>query len=474
MTNFQIGVVGLGVMGANLARNFASRGIHTVVYNRTAEKTTAFLDQYQNEFLSGKTVLKEFVDSLPSHRVIFLMLKAGNSVDAFLEELLPLLSSEDIVVDGGNSHFHDTIRRERALAEKGIFFVGCGVSGGEEGALIGPSLMPGGAKVAVERILPMLQKISARDFEGKPCVTNLGENASGHYTKMVHNGIEYAVMQIFADAYTILRKAFGLSAKEIGEIFAQWKNSPLLSSYLLDIAVEVLDTRDAFTDEYLIDMILDCAAQKGTGKWTLEDAAERGIAIPSIAEAVTARVVSSNIKIRTRLSQELSSVSSVQFEKMLSTFLSDLQRATELSILLAYTQGFSLLFAASEEMKWDLRRDEVCRIWQGGCIIRAESLKFFRNILQETPNESILLSPLFIQEIQLLLPYLRSVVAKTASCGYFVPGFSSSLLYIEGMSEKKSGANFIQALRDRFGAHGFERTDREGVFHGSWNDILSL
>ena len=472
--SFQMGVVGLGVMGANLARNFASRGIYTLVYNRTAEKTTAFLDQYENEFLSGKTALKEFVDSLASPRTIFLMLKAGNAVDAFLEELLPLLSSGDIVIDGGNSHFHDTIRREKALAEKGVFFVGCGVSGGEEGALSGPSLMPGGAKLAVERILPILQKISAQDFEGKPCVANLGENGSGHYTKMVHNGIEYAVMQIFADAYTILRKAFGLSAKEIGEIFAQWKNSPLLSSYLLDIAVEVLKTRDAFTDEYLLNVILDRAAQKGTGKWTLEDAAERGIAIPSIAEAVTARIISSNIDLRTRLSEELSSVPSHPLEETLSTFLPDLQRAIELSLLLAYTQGFSLLLAASEEMHWDLPLPEVCRIWQGGCIVRAESLKFFQGILRESPNESILLSPLFVQEIQTLLPSLRTVVAKTASCGYFVPGFSSSLLYLEGMSEKKSGANFIQALRDRFGAHGFERTDREGVFHGSWNNILSL
>ncbi len=465
--DFDIGLIGLAVMGANLARNIAGKKFRTVVYNRTYERTASFLKEYGNENLSGARNLKEFVGKLKKPRIILLFVKAGKPVDDLLKKLTPLLSRGDIVADLGNSYYGDTIRREEMMKKKGLYFIGCGVSGGEKGALEGPSIMPGGEKKAYDQIAPVLRKIAAKDFSGKPCVSWIGEGGSGHYVKMVHNGIEYGIMEILAEAYDIFRKLFSLQSPEIAQIFKKIHEGKL-RSYLTEIASEILEKKDDLGKGALIDKILDAAGQKGTGKWTAIDAAGRSTAIPTISESVNARIISSKKELRGKISSSLSAKERVE-NVSLAQFENHIVNALSAAILSTYAQGYSLISEAAEEEGWKVDLSEISRIWQGGCIIRADVLKFLEASLLKKKADHLFLIPEISKEISASLPDLRTVVALATLSGIPVPGLSSALSYIEGMRTKNGNANFIQALRDYFGAHTYERTDKKGSFHTEWN-----
>lgn len=466
-----IGLIGLAVMGANLARNIASKGFDIVVYNRTTEKTEEFTEQYGNEHLSGAFSISDFVASIARPRKIIVMVQAGKPVDAIIEELLPYLDADDCIVDCGNSYYRDTIRREAYLSPKGIRFIGSGVSGGEEGALHGPSIMPGGSTEDYAKIRPIFEAIAARDFSGGACVTHIGTGASGHFVKMVHNGIEYAVMQIMAEAYDILRKIYGLSAPGIAEIFEEYSKGKL-GSYLFDISLPILRKQDAFqADSYLIDHILDSAGQKGTGKWTVIDALERNIAVPSIAEAVFARNISANKKLRTELSGAFDTFHGKNLPP-LNEFIVFLENGLYASILSAYAQGYDLIARASKEEGWGVNLAEISRIWEGGCIIRAEILSFLHKSFLDSGAD---FSHLFtISEVRNSLresaPDWHRVVSIINEQGIAIPTIGSALSYFESMTDNELPANYLQGLRDYFGAHTYERTDREGTFHTQWSE----
>lgn len=457
-----LGLIGLAVMGQNLARNFASRNIRTVVFNRTTTTAEEFIQQYGNEYLTMSKSIEEFVNSLEAPRKIFLMVQAGKAVDAVIETLLPYLEVGDIIIDGGNSHFPDTIRREKELAQKGIRFVGCGVSGGEEGALKGPSLMPGGEKEAVEELMPLFQKIAAKDFSGGACVSNMGTNGAGHYVKMVHNGIEYAVMQFLAEAYDLL-KSSGKTFPKISETFSHW-NEGKLASFLVELSAVITKKHDDQGDGFLLEKVLDSASQKGTGRWTIIDADERGVAVPSISAAVQARIFSENITLRKALEKQIPVLrtSPTLSEEVLAS-------ALFLAMISAYSEGFWLIQKAAEERGWKISFSEISRIWQGGCIIRAQILKFLEDTFRkQSENKPLLLLPEILEEITSSLPQLRTVVAEAVRCGIPVPGFSASLEHLEQVIRGRGSANFLQGLRDAFGAHTFRRIDQEGVFHVEW------
>lgn len=459
-----IGLIGLAVMGQNLARNFASRGIKTLVYNRTAEVTDNFIAKHGNAFLSGEKNLPDFVSSLASPRKIILMVKAGEAIDVVIAQLLPLLAKDDIIIDGGNSLFSDTIRRGKDLAAKNIRFVGCGVSGGEEGALSGPSIMPGGEKQAVDLLLPYLEKIAAKDFAGKPCVINIGANGAGHYVKMVHNGIEYAIMQFLAETYDLLRES-GRSLPDIAEIFTRW-NQGRLASFLMETALLVVQKKDDQKAGFLVDAILDAAGQKGTGKWTVLDALQRGVAVPSINAAVEARVYSSQKELRTKLSTKLA-VRRTQPD----INETKLENALYLAMISAYAEGFELIYQAAKEENWQIDYAELVRIWQGGCIIRAELLRTLETDFRKNNSAEMTLLelPEIIAEVTRSLPALRSIVTSGAKAGIPLPGLMAALGHLEQIFRERSPANFVQGLRDSFGAHTFRRIDRDGVFHTDWN-----
>lgn len=457
-----IGLIGLAVMGQNLARNFANRNIRTTVFNRTTSVGEEFIKQHGNEYLTLSKSIGEFVKNLEAPRKIFLMVKAGKAVDTVIESLLPFLESGDIIIDGGNSHFPDTIRREKKLAEKEIRFVGCGVSGGEEGALKGPSLMPSGEKEAVEELLPLLKQIAAKDFSGGACVSNIGTDGAGHYVKMVHNGIEYAVMQFLAEIYDILRSS-GKTSPQISDIFSSW-NEGRLSSFLVELSAIITKKKDDEGDNFLIDKVLDSASQKGTGRWTILDADERGVAVPAISAAVQARIFSENVKLREKL------------EKLIPLFRSSpslseevLTSALYLATISAYSEGFWLIQKAAEEQNWEVSFSEVSRIWQGGCIIRAQILKFLEDTFRkQTEKTPLLMLPEITEEITSSLPHLRTLVAEAVRCGIPVACFSAALQHLEQVTRGRGSANFLQGLRDAFGAHTFQRIDRDGVFHAEW------
>lgn len=484
-TKNTIGIIGLAVMGQNLARNFASRNIKTVVYNRTTKTMEDFIDEHGNDFLTGEMHLEHFLQSLEKPRKIFLMVKAGKPVDAVISQLLPLLDEGDILIDGGNSHFPDTIRREKELSEKEIRFVGCGVSGGEEGALFGPSLMPGGKKEAVEELLPYLQKIAAKDFSGNPCVSNIGKNGAGHYVKMVHNGIEYAVMQFLAEAY-FLMQSWGMENEEIGNTFEKW-NTEKLASFLAELSAVVVRKREGA--DFLIDKILDSAGQKGTGRWTAIDATDRGVAVPSIIAAVNARIFSSQKKLREDLAGQLSGISrqSANIQQKDEAFesvkislspplekgkkIQSLENALYLSMISAYSEGFWLISKAAEEQNWKINFAELARIWQGGCIIRANLLKFLESSFKKSNSQTALfLLPEITEQIQKNIPDLQNIVAFATQEGIPAPALSSALQHILQVITARGSTNFIQALRDAFGAHTFQRIDKEGIFHAEWSE----
>lgn len=462
------GVIGLAVMGSNLARNVESRGFSVSLYNRSYEKTEMFMGEFGDDnFVSSKTI-KSFVASIKRPRKIMIMVKAGGAVDAVIESLLPHLKKGDVIIDGGNSFYKDTQRRFLELKEKGIHYVGCGVSGGEEGALHGPSLMPGGSKTGWKSIKKIMESIAAQDFSGGPCVTYVGDNAAGHYVKMVHNGIEYAIMQLMSETYALFRNVYGLPAHEISKIFAKY-NRGKLGSFLFEIAVPVLAREDDKKGECcLMYSILDKAGSKGTGKWTAIDALDRGVAAPSIAQAVFARSISSQKDERVRISKKYKHIhpkvhmTRTNFEHLVGD-------ALYASIINIFAQGFDLIQTASKEEKWDIDLREVARIWEGGCIIRAK----FLSVLNKAYAKKGIHHMFEAREIETLLkkhiPHLRKLVSVSTSTGIALPGFASSLYYFESMIEKRLPANFIQGLRDYFGAHTYERIDMKGTFHTDWD-----
>ncbi len=464
-----IGLIGLAVMGKNLARNIAQKKYKVSVYNRTTAVTDEFIEQHGGAYIIGEKTIESFVASLATPRKIILMVKAGDAVDAVIEELTPHLEAGDTIIDCGNTFYRDTQRRYAMLKEKNIHFIGSGISGGEEGALHGPSLMPGGPKDAWKGIEPIWKKIAAKDFAGKPCVSYMGEDGAGHFVKMVHNGIEYGVMQLIAEAYDCLKTMHSLTPPEIQRIFKHLNNGPL-KSYLFDITIDILEKKDDLTKGYLIDSILDTAQQKGTGKWTSVESLDRGIALPTITEGVFARCTSAEKKLRITLStlyREKKTFKTISKK----SFLPILEQAFSAAIISCYAQGFHLIERTAREEGWRINLAEVARIWQGGCIIRAKLLTTIHAAYQQKNNQSLhLLSiPSIARLVKQHRKGLREFVSLTVRTGIPIPAFAASLNYIEAMTQARSSANMIQALRDYFGAHTYERTDRAGVFHTEWN-----
>jgi 6-phosphogluconate dehydrogenase len=467
MKKSNIGLIGLAVMGANLARNIASKGYKISVYNRTSEKTEAFISNYPDPNLNGTKSLKEFVDSLETPRKIIIMVKAGKAVDMVIKELVPLLEQDDIIIDCGNSFYQDTIRREKELRTHKLRFFGCGVSGGEEGALNGPSLMPGGELKAFDQLAPILKDISAKDFNGNPCVCWLGENGAGHYVKMVHNGIEYAIMQLMAEAYDLLKTGYRLTAPDIADIFDSFQNGRL-ESYLMEIAVPVLSKRDEFSQNWLIDMVLDAAQQKATGRWTAIEGMERNSDTQTIGAAVFARSSSMAPKSRKQLSGIYKKPEHNPVLP-LDKFCLKLEHALYAGFILAYWQGFQLMAkAAKEQENWEYSFSGITRIWQGGCIIRANLLKTLQQVTLENGNCDLMQTDTIRNELENSIPALREIVSAAIHSAIPCPGFSSALSSFDMATTERCSANFIQGLRDCFGAHTYERTDRDGTFHSEW------
>src|SRR3954467_4164995 len=462
----QIGVTGLAVMGANLARNIARRGVPIAVHNRTASKTRDFLSEFSSEGdFTGSESLEEFVAALERPRRIIVMVKAGKPVDGVIADLVPLLDADDIIIDAGNSHYIDTRRREAELTEKGLRFIGSGVSGGEEGALNGPSIMPGGEREAYAEVEEIFTTIAAQ-VDGEPCCAYIGPDGAGHYVKMVHNGIEYADMQLIAEAYDLLRFGIGLDVPAIRDIFADW-NSGDLESFLIEITATVLGKTAAETGNPLVDVIVDQAEQKGTGRWTSQDALELGVPLTGITEAVFARSLSALRDQRAAASRELAGPQPAG--ALPDSLVDDIRRALYASKVVAYAQGFEQMTAAAAKYDWALEMGTLARIWRGGCIIRARFLNRITDAYAERPDlVNLLMAPYFRDAVADAQDSWRTVVARAVEAGIAVPAFSSSLAYYDGYRRERGPANVLQGLRDFFGAHTYRRTDREGVFHTRW------
>ncbi|MUL37541.1 NADP-dependent phosphogluconate dehydrogenase [Gloeocapsopsis dulcis] len=471
MTQQSFGVIGLAVMGENLALNVERNGFPIAVYNRTPEKTDAFMHtRAQGKNAKAAYSLEEFVNLLERPRKILIMVKAGAPVDAVIDQLKPFLNEGDIIIDGGNSLYDDTARRTRALEPAGFRFIGMGVSGGEEGALNGPSLMPGGTKSSYEYLEPILTKIAAQVEDG-PCVTYVGPGGAGHYVKMVHNGIEYGDMQLIAEAYDLLRSTLNLDHNRLHEIFTKWNTTEELNSFLIEITADIFRYIDPDTNQPLVDMILDAAGQKGTGRWTVQSALELGIAIPTITAAVNARVMSSFKQERVAASQVLTGPTG-KYEGDAEAFINMIRDALYCSKICSYAQGMAQLAAASKVYSYNLNLSEMARIWKGGCIIRAGFLGKIQHAYQEDPNLlNLLLAPEFKQTILDRQNAWREVVAAAAKLGIPVPAFSASLDYFDSYRRDRLPQNLTQAQRDYFGAHTYERLDKEGFFHTEWTKI---
>ena len=463
-----IGVVGLAVMGSNLARNLASREGNTVaIYNRTFSRTKTLLDEHPEAGFVPSEDIKDFVASLEKPRAALIMVQAGAGTDAVIDELSALFEPGDIIIDGGNSLFTDTIRREKALREKGLNFVGTGVSGGEEGALKGPSIMPGGSVEAYEKLGPIFASIAAI-AEGEPCVTHVGTDGAGHFVKMIHNGIEYADMQLIAEAYDLIRRGTGATPAEIAEIFTEW-NRGELESYLIEITAEVLKQVDTETGLPLVDVILDQAGSKGTGVWTVQNALALGIPVSGIAEAVFARALSSKPEQRSAASGLPGPATpwAVDDKKQ---FIEDVRRALYASKMIAYSQGFDAIVAGATEYNWDIKKGDIAKIWRGGCIIRAQFLNRITDAYEENPAlVALLTAPYFTAAIEGAQESWRTVVAHAAMAGIPAPAFSSSLAYSDGIRAERLPAALVQGQRDFFGAHTYHRVDKPGVFHTLWS-----
>ena len=461
----QLGLIGLGTMGINLARNAARNGAEVIVFNRTMERTNEFMNAHGKEGkISSAMSLADLVKQLKHPRAILLMVKAGDAVAQMIEELVPLLEKGDIIIDAGNSHDIDTMVRTKKLErENGIHFLGMGVSGGEEGALNGPSMMPGGSKQAYESLEPLLKKMAADDGVGGKCVTYIGPDGTGHFVKMVHNGIEYGIMQLLAETYHLLRIT-GKSNAEVADIFEKWNQDPWLQSFLLEITVKILRTKDPDTGKDLVDIIKDQAEQKGTGKWTVNAALEYGVVVPTITAAVESRVVSSAKDFRTMQSKTPPVPADIPMAK---DFENKLKVAFELSVINTYAQGFQLLSVPSQANEWNLPMSEIARIWRGGCIIRAALLSHWQKIFAGDQDAAKLVRDRFSGDRQI---QWREVIAFAVLRAIPVPALQASLTYFDAYRTERLPQNLIQALRDFFGAHGYERVDREGKFHTKWSN----
>ncbi len=463
-----IGVVGLAVMGSNLARNLASREGNTVaVYNRSPEKTRDLVAAHPEAGFVASETIEEFAASLSRPRTAIIMVKAGAGTDAVIDQLTAVFEPGDIIVDGGNALFTDTIRREKAVRETGINFVGAGISGGEEGALLGPSIMPGGSAEAWGTLGPILRSIAAV-AEGEPCVTHVGTDGAGHFVKMIHNGIEYADMQLIAEAYDLIRRGTGKTPAEIADVFAEW-NTGELESYLIEITAEVLRQVDARTGKPLVDVIVDQAGAKGTGAWTVQTALDLGIPVSGIAEAVFARSLSSKPAQREAAS-DLPGPSSPWRVTDADAFIEDVRQALYASKIIAYSQGFDEIVAGAEEYGWDIRKGEIAKIWRGGCIIRAQFLNRITEAYEADPGlVALVTAPYFREAVARAQDAWRRVVAGAAQSGIPSPAFSSSLAYYDGLRADRLPAALVQGQRDFFGAHTYKRVDAPGTFHTLWS-----
>ncbi|HYN97940.1 MAG TPA: NADP-dependent phosphogluconate dehydrogenase [Pilimelia sp.] len=462
----EIGVTGLAVMGRNLARNFARHGHAVAVHNRSETRTKELIEQFGHEgtYLPARTA-EEFVASLERPRRIIIMVKAGAPTDAVIDEFAPLLEEGDMIIDGGNAHFLDTRRREAALRERGLHFVGAGISGGEEGALNGPSIMPGGSPESYQALGPLLEDIAAK-VDGVPCCTHVGPDAAGHFVKMVHNGIEYADMQLIAEAYDLLRQVAGKEPGEIAEVFRGW-NSGRLSSYLIEITAEVLGHVDAGTGRPFVDIVSDQAEQKGTGRWTVQIALDLGVPVSGIAEAVFARALSGHAELRAAARALPGPADRPQ--QAADGFVADLEEALYASKIVAYAQGFHQMRAASAEYDWDIDLGAMATIWRGGCIIRAEFLDRIRAAYDEAGDlPSLLAADYFADALRGAQEAWRRVVVAATQAGVAVPGFATALAYYDGLRAERSPAALIQGQRDFCGAHTYRRVDTEGSFHTLW------
>ena len=463
-----IGVVGLAVMGSNLARNLASReGNRVAIYNRSVEKTNQLTaDHPEANFIASENI-DDFVASLSKPRTAIIMVQAGAGTDAVISQLTERFEKGDIIVDGGNALYTDTMRREKEVSEKGIHFVGAGISGGEEGALKGPSIMPGGTKEAYATLGPILETIAAV-AEGEPCVTHIGSDGAGHFVKMIHNGIEYADMQLIAEAYDLLRQSGGFSPEEIAEIFTEW-NKGELESYLIEITAEVLKQKDAKTGKPLVDVILDAAGSKGTGVWTVQTALDLGTPVSGIAEAVFARSLSAQSAQREG-KPELPAANQVWAVEDKPAFVEAVRRALYASKIIAYAQGFDAIRAGAKEFGWEINLGEVAKIWRGGCIIRAQFLNRITDAYRKDESLlSLLFDDYFIAAIAGTVASWREIVAMAALTGVPSPAFASSLSYYDGLRAERLPAALVQGQRDFFGAHTYKRVDAEGSYHTLWS-----
>ncbi len=461
------GLIGLAVMGQNLVLNVERNGFSVAVYNRTAARTEEFMaGAAQGKNIRPGYFLEGFVGSLKRPRKIMIMVKAGAPVDGVIEQLKPLLDPGDLLIDGGNSFFGDTERRAEDLEAAGILYLGSGVSGGEYGALWGPSIMPGGQRDAWKMLQPVLTAISAK-VDGEPCVAYIGPRGAGHYVKMVHNGIEYGDMQLIAESYDILHRAAGLSAAELHEVFAEW-NRGELGSYLVEITADILAKLDEQTGQPLVDVILDEAKQKGTGKWTSQSALDLGAPTPTINAAVESRIISAYKDERVAASKVLSGPE-IRYDGDRQPLIADVRAALYAAKICSYAQGFALLRAASEEYDYGLDLGEIARIWRGGCIIRAEFLNDIRAAFQKDPElPNLLLAPYFKEAVEMRQGALRRVIQTAVRLGIPCLAFSASLAYYDAYRTARLPANLTQAQRDYFGAHTYRRLDKEGSFHTEW------
>ncbi len=467
MSKQQIGVIGLAVMGKNLALNLASRGFAVAVYNRSAEKTRDLLAEYSGNNVTGAYSLQEFVESLETPRKMLVMVKAGKPVDDMIDQLIPFLDKGDIIIDGGNSFFPDTKARADRLKAIGLRFIGTGVSGGEEGALKGPAIMPGGEEEAYRLVEPFLTAISAK-VGNDPCCTYIGPDGAGHYVKMVHNGIEYGDMQLIGEAYHLLKDVLGADTDQLHEIFSEW-NKGELDSYLIEITADIFRKIDPESRLPMVDVILDTAGQKGTGKWTSQSALDLGVPLSIITESVFSRFISAMKGERVAASKVLRGPEGQKPEIDAAGFIESVRRALYASKICSYAQGFAQMRLASEEFGWNLRYGDISMIFRGGCIIRAQFLHRIKDAYDRDPKiKNLLLDDYFRDVVERYQGAWRHVVATAVQSGIPVPGMSAGLAYYDSYRTARLPANLLQAQRDYFGAHTFERVDKDGVFHFEW------
>lgn len=467
MSKQQIGVIGMAVMGRNLALNIASRGYSVSIYNRSKEKTDEVMAAHPDGHLVPFYTMKSFVESLEKPRRILIMVQAGKPTDAVIDELKPSLDKGDIIIDGGNAYFPDTIRRNKILFDEGFNFIGAGVSGGEEGALKGPAIMPGGQKAAYELVAPIFDKIAAK-AHGEPCVSYVGPNGAGHYVKMVHNGIEYGDMQLIAESYAVLKHIAKLDNPELAKVFSEW-NKGELDSYLIEITAAIFRKKDPETDHYLVDMIVDSAGNKGTGKWTSQNALDLGEPLSLITESVFARYISA-LKSQRMAASNVLCGPTPHYTGDKEALIKKMEKALYMGKIISYAQGFAQLKAASDHYDWHLDYGAIAKIFRAGCIIRAQFLQKIVEAYEKNDNVvNLLLTPYFKDKVEAYQDALRDIVALAVKNGIPVPTLSAAIAYYDSYRAAVLPANLIQAQRDYFGAHTYERTDKEGSYHTDWS-----